>query len=346
MAAVQPRQSAVLLWSEHSERCAQLRQMISDEQLRLFDKVCVDNDQIRSMICGSERLQIRFLPCFLIFDGQKNIIAKFEGDNALEWFVKNMQQKRPPQAAPPGPSHSRVDSILEGMRGLIPKTLETRDLPSHKTQGFNGPPLAGPQSRGPIDILRPREMHDIGRPMRSRPRGMIDDEEEVPNIPIGEDGYGQESFGKDPSGMGIANRGSERQYDDSQEYEQPEPPRMVAVGKGKNSIMVEDLTPNDEEELEFAMPEFGSDPSGMSIQRGEVPIAGSPPSKSTNADEIVQQMGKMGGRARQKQTAIKEAAATMAAARDAEMEQASQKRQASMQPQRTQGKRKAIRLDE
>lgn len=110
--------------------------------------------------------------------------------------------------------------------------------------------------------------------------------------------------------------------------------------------MIEDFTPEDDEDDQgFAMPQFGSDPSGMGIPRGDVPIAGKPSSKSTNADEIVQQMGRMGGRSNEKQTAIKEAAAAMAAQRDQELEHASQRREAKMQPQRSQGRRKPIQLD-
>jgi hypothetical protein len=324
-------QSAILLWSEHSEKCAQLRQMMNDEQLRLFEKVCVDNDQIRNMICGSNKLQIQFLPCFLILDAQKTLLAKFEGTDALKWYAENLQK-----SSPPPPSLSRVDQILEGMQ----------QLPRPESQGFSGPPLAGPQSRGPPNITRPRGMPDIGRPLRggsmlSSDRGMIDEDGEI-SMPVRGEGhenmrssladYGQQD--DDPSGMGLM----------PSRRDDPEP-RMVPIGKGKNPIMVEDLTP-DEDEPQFAVPDFGDDPSGMGMPRGDIPIAGQPSSKSTNADDIVNRMGKMGGRSNGKQAALKEAAASMAAQRDSDMEQANQRRQAKMQPQKNQGKRKAIRLDE
>jgi hypothetical protein len=330
-------QSAILLWSEHSDKCAQLRQMMNEEQLRLFEKVCVDNDQIRNMICGSDKLQIKFLPCFLILDAQKNLLAKFEGVDALKWYSQNLQKSLPPSPSPP--SHSRVDQILEGMQQL-PRS----QLP--ESQEFSGPPLAGPQSRGPPNITRPRGMPDIGRPLRggsmlSSDRGMVDEDGEI-SMPVRGEGhenmrsslvdYGQQE--DDPSGMGLM----------TSQREDPEP-RMVPVGNSKNPIMIEDLTP-DEDEPQFATPDFGDDPSGMSMPRGDIPIAGQPSAKSTNADDIVNRMGKMGGRSNGKQAALKESAAAMAAQRDSDMEQANQRRQAKMQPQRNQGKRKAIRLDE
>lgn len=333
MALDQPK-SVILLWSEHSEKCAQLRQLLSQEQLSLFEKICVDNDQIRSIICGSQKLQIRFLPCLLILNEYKDILAKFEGNDVFKWFAQHTQSR------PSIPSHSRVDKILEGMQQLAPKVQESRQ--------FSGPPLVGPQSRGPTNITRPRGMPDIGRPLRggnilSSDRGMVDEDGTlvIPERGEGHENmisslseYGQQEY--DPSGMEISSGGRN---------ENREEPKMVAVGKGKKSIMIEDLTPDNEEEQDLAMPEFGSDPSGMNIPRGDIPIAGKPSSKSTNADEIVQQMGRMGGRSNEKQAAIKETAAAMAAQRDSEIEQSNQRRQGKMQPQRTQGRKKAIQLD-
>ena len=71
--------------------------------------------------------------------------------------------------------------------------------------------------------------------------------------------------------------------------------------------MIEDLSvaaePERDERDEVAV-KFNEDPSGMSIPRGDVPIRGEPPKRSTNADEVTRQ-GSMGGRGKQKASAIK-----------------------------------------
>lgn len=344
----------VLFWSEYSQNCAKLRQMMSPQHLQLFEKVCIDAPTIREALVNSMNLNIREVPCFVFLDQQGQIKGKFEGQSAFQWFASLARSNpasefktRPPtqyaHSAPPtveqNPAGSSVDKILGGMRALARgSTME--DFPAEST-AFQGSRVSGAQARHQAQITRARSTPDLGRFPRGPSQELYEEEGEVD---VQDERFltDRPTRGEGHDGMVSSLSGFGRQQMEEQE-ESPEPSiasKMVAVGKGKRTVVIEDFSP--ESEVENHPIVNDDDPSGMSIPRGDVPIVGEPPKKSTNADQVVRE-GTMGGRG-EKGKAIKDAAASMAASRQAEMEAQSEKHQGRAQPARNKAKKTAVNL--
>ena len=378
MASPTPAQVIVLFWSEHSPNCAKLRQMMTEADLKLFEKVCIDSPIIRQAILDSLNLAIDIVPCFLILDRQGKPLAKHEGPAAFRWFQTFSRPGTRRPGPPPGPIGSPVEKILGGMRALANKprgppsmadpTFSAMPDPSgmrgpastaYDPSGMRGPPLAGAQARGPTAVTRPRPQPDMGRAGRRPFQGLAaepewgqDDTHAMagPVRPVR--GEGHEHMLSSLSGFGQPEDAYEEHEATSSvarrapPEEEDAPPRMVSVGRGRGAVMIEDLSaaaePERDERDEVAV-SFDEDPSGMSIPRGDVPIRGEPPKRSTNADEVTRQ-GSMGGRGKQKASAIKEQAAAMAAARSAEIETQNETRQGRAQPAKAKARGTPIKL--
>jgi len=363
MALVSSAQPIILFWSEYSQSCAKLRGMMSPQHLQLFEKVCIDAPAIREAIMDSSNLNIREVPCFLFLDQQGQIKGKFEGQSAFQWFqslsrsgpssgtpfgtlgMKPRQPEQyarnPPQPASENPAGSSVERILGGMKALTgaPQT-EFQD----ESATFQAPRVSGSQARPHAPIIRPRPGMDLGRFPRGPSQEIYPEETEEEDDRYATDrpvkGLGHENMISSLSGFG---RSEQAQMEEEQEQDEPLPAsKLVAVGKGKRTVVIEDFSPNDETENQPIAND--DDPSGMSIPRGDIPIAGEPSKKSTNADQVVRQ-GTMGGRGgTDKSKAIKDAAASMAASRQAEMEAQSEKHQGRAQPARSKVKKTPVNL--
>lgn len=344
----------VLFWSEYSQNCAKLRQMMSPQHLQLFEKVCIDAPTIREALMNSLNLNIREVPCFVFLDQQGQVKGKFEGQSAFQWFASlaksnpasELKARLPTQYAhtapltvDQNPSGSSVDKILGGMKALAARG-SMEDFPAEST-AFQGSRVSGAQARHQAQITRARPTPDLGRFPRGPSQELYEEEEsgeqderfltDRPNR-----GEGHDSMISSLSGFGRA----ERQQMEEEQEEPSAASKMVAVGKGKRTVVIEDFSPGAEVENQPIVND--DDPSGMSIPRGDVPIVGEPPKKSTNSDQIVRE-GTMGGRG-EKGKAIKDAAASMAASRQAEMEAQSEKHQGRAQPARNKAKKTAVSL--
>lgn len=357
MASVASAQPIILFWSEYSQNCAKLRGMMSPQHLQLFEKVCIDAPSIREAIMDSVNLNIQEVPCFLFLDQQGQIRGKFEGQSAFRWFESvaqtgpsaGMKTHQPPQyahnvpsTASDSPIGSSVDKILGGMKALAraPGTEFQEE-----SAVFQGSRVSGAQARHQAQITRSRPGADLGRFPRGPSHEIYPEEEDEEeneghpsNLPV--KGAGHDNMISSLSGFGRAER---QQMEEEQEMAQEPLPssKMVAVGKGKRTVVIEDFSPNDETENQPIVND--DDPSGMSIPRGDVPIVGEPSKKSTNADQVVRQ-GTMGGRGGDKSKAIKDAAASMAASRQAEMESQSEKHQGRAQTARGKAKKTPVSL--
>lgn len=312
--------TVILLWSVHSESCSKLRQMMTEDDLRLFEKICIDNPEIRQAVIESSKIQIKYVPCFLLIGERGQILSKFESNDAFQWFESIRKQKNPGPTEPQ--TGSSVDKILAGLKSMS-RTVDQSDLIDQS--------LTGIQSRASGQITRPRPGADLGK-MPRRPFSVLGsdyetEEDAMPSRPVRGQGHDNmlsslSDFGQQPeersSGMRPTSIMETDPYNPIPEQE-TSGNRMVSVGKGKRAIVIEDLTPSDEPNNNENFVSLDTDPSGMGIPRGDIQIKGEPQKKSTNSDEILQR-GSMGGRGKEKGKAIKEAASAMAAQRDAEME--------------------------
>lgn len=315
---------------------------MSPKHLQLFEKVCIDSPAIREAVLDSLNLGIREVPCFVFLDRQGQIRGKFEGQSAFRWFESLTQANHPnyhssPQHERPStfsdnmrgenPTGSSVEKILGGMKALARAPSSDREFPE-ESAAFQGPRVSGAQARHQAQITRARPGADLGRFTRGSSRYLEEEEQDdgqterfQTDKPI--KGEGHDNMISSLSGFGRSERGDQQEMED--ESEEPSPAsKMVAVGKGKRTVVIEDFSPNAEVENQVIVSD--DDPSGMSIPRGDIPIVGEPSKKSTNSDQVVRQ-GTMGGRGNSdKSKAIKDAAASMAASRQAEMEAQSEER--------------------
>jgi hypothetical protein len=362
----------ILFWSEYSPSCAKLRQMMSPQHLQLFEKVCVDSPVIREAIMDAANLNLREVPCFVFLDEQGQIRGKFEGQSAFQWFEslsrsnhaselksspfpqtrgRSEQSERYVPNAPNAPipasdnlTGSSVERILGGMKELArsPTAGEFSGNEFPEESAFQGSRVSGAQAKHQAQITRARPEPDLGRFPRGPSREIYTEDEPADylherfqeNRPI--KGEGHDNMVSSLSGFGRA----ERQQMEEEQEEQLAASKMVSVGKGKRTVVIEDFSPTEETgNLPIVSDD---DPSGMRIPRGDIPIVGEPPKKSTNADQVVRE-GTMGGRG-DKGKAIKDAAASMAASRQAEMESQSEKHQGRAQPARNKAKKTAVSL--
>lgn len=344
-------QPIVLLWSEYSQNCAKLRGMMSSQHLQLFEKVCIDAPTIREAVMNSSDLGIQEVPCFVFLDQQGQIRGKFEGQSAFRWFESLAQsipasrmkdQNIPPSMRSDNPVGSPVDKILGGMKTLVKSPVtEFQEESSH----FQAPRVSGAQARHQAQVTRARAGPDLGRFPRGPSHEIYEeDPDEHENYPPPQDkpvkGEGHGNMISSLSGFG---RNEQEQMEEEPDESAPSS-KMVAVGKGKRTIVIEDLSPNAEGEERPTGVGNDEDPSGMNIPRGDIPIVGQPSKKSTNADQVVRQ-GTMGGRGgTDKSKAIKDAAASMAASRNSEMESQSEVKRGRAQPAQQKAKNTPVSL--
>jgi hypothetical protein len=233
----------ILLYSEYSANCKKLRGLIKEEHLDLFEKICIDSEEVRDAILSSENIQINNVPCFLyIFpDGT---VAKYEAIKAFEFIVQYITAltapKQPVSTSQPsgGLPVSSIDKLMAGMRSLPGSNPQTQGLP-----------LAGAQARKPTEVHIPRGPPDV--PQRRGPRrqpfqGITSERdisgENTPERPVL--GEGHEDMVSSLSGMGRA-----REPFESAMMEDPqEAPRTISVGRGPQATVIQDLTPEHEEE--------------------------------------------------------------------------------------------------
>ena len=294
----------ILLYSEYSNNCRALRQMLKDEHLSMFEKICIDSEEIREAILNSEVIEVNNVPCFLqIFpDGT---VAKYEAADAFKWvtqFLANKNQsphvQSHSQSQSGGLPGSSVDSILSGLKS-IPQ--------------MRAPPLVGLQSRASQDLHLDRM-----EPPRRGPRRPFEGISSDRDIISGDEssrpvkGEGHENMRSSLPGMGV--NVPDGAYEETMQAEEEEYVPRVSVGRGKQSVLIQDLTPAEEED-EQTGPSLDDDPSGMGIMRGEVHIAGG---KNPNTGQVQKVASQLGGRGKEKGNSIKALARQMAAAREAE----------------------------
>ncbi len=356
--------AAVLVYSEYSTKCKDLRGLIRDDQLDLFHRINADPEPIRQALLNPSNLvKIDSVPCILVTLPNGDI-STYEGDKAIEWVAhflrsggKPMQPPKerfagqdPPSDPAPHPRGmpvSSVDRILSGMKHLpgSPPDLGAYQ-PEHQPE-YMAPAMAGTQGRRspPMHIGRGEPDLPAGRrgPRRTPFQGITSERDiagdEPPERPrLGE---GHEGMRSSLPGLGL---------DDDPMYgqEPPEPvdapPRLVQAGRGPGATMIEDLTPEapDVGDDGGGLPSLDEDPSGMGIPRGEVPIAGGKnPTKTENRQ---QKMGTMGGRSSQKGSDIKTLALAMAKARESESADNNSRGQAPAREQRATGRKTTVQM--
>jgi hypothetical protein len=300
----------VILFSNYSQRCEQLRSTIlSDQYLKYFKPICIDNKVVRNAIQNSSLVKISCVPCLLHVYPDGNI-ATFEDQKAFDWianFIKSLNKSIQSHGLPT----SKVSD-------LIPQ------IDDNKENFIKSNELRGQQARKPSQISIPEKSYPMRKPFKGvqdhenfsgimSNRDIQNDELQQPII-----GDGHMDMRSSLPGMGRNIERNDQDFelnsgidpDDDNESEVNNNRQQVAIEQGKKGIMmIEDITPPDDE--------FSEDPSGMkSVDRVEViPIADSQSGKQSK--DVIAPMGKKGGR-QDKGAAVKNLAITFAKAREAE----------------------------
>lgn len=337
----------VLLFSNFSPKCKELKESLSQEHLNLFKPICIDSEEIREIILNSENINIEYVPCLL--EGYSDgTIAKYENEQLL-YKIKELITKSQPQVQPQTINNnpqimnndlSHVDSLIhqeepenyyyqQSQQEIQVKGLQSKKSPEINIQSRQPDvPMSrrGPRGQQYNDMLSSeRDLHEnkLRRPVRGDGH-----EEMISSL---------QDIGKntrDPFDIDL-------NYDDDEEDDfQPElepENRSVVVGRGKQAKIIQDITPMDDENDDNFKDDMISDddPSGMGIPRTDnVPIAGKSSSKSSESP--AGNMAQRGGV--QKTKALKNLAAQIAAAREKEEKKIENMKQGPIKNQRNSSK--------
>jgi len=248
----------ILLYSNNSPKCDQLRTMLKDEHLSFFKIICVDNPRIRDMINNSTTIKISSVPCVLEFfpNGQ---IASYEDNKAFEWmanFISIIEKKPEPKQPhiqdnllsasgdldkihsmpPPRVIDYTVGDDVSSMAPLKKQGLQNQEITINDKQAD----LSGGIRRGP---------------KRTAYRGMIDENNEFQGISSERDMHEGE-LQRPRRGQGHENMSSS--LHDTTTYK----------NKIKMIEDVDDIIQESNEDDDYAEID-DSDPSGMKMPRGD-----------------------------------------------------------------------------
>lgn len=326
-------QIMILLFSNYSSACKKLRQGLKDEYLSHFKPVCVDNEQIRSLLLESSNIQVERVPCLLhVFaDGT---VAKYEAEDAFRWIANFVSRLGKPQTRTANPDGSLPTSSVSGLLGNIPPARAP-------ARSAGTEPLAGLQGRKPQQVRVPEVYPDLAPASRRRePFQGLSSERDIGVTGLLRPVKGEGHSGMMRSSLPDMQQGDEGSYDGYNEPAIPEQQeqvsRRVQFGHGKQAKMIEDLTPEEEEP-----DEMDDDPSGMrSVPRSDsIPIVGEPEARNSNPDR-----GNIPNKGREKSSGIKNLASAIASARETEDQKYEQARQGPVRTQRSTTKHTPISL--
>lgn len=100
----------VLIFSKFSNACKALIEMIENSEIQTsFQELCIDNKQIRNIVQGSKKFNIKTVPCILNVDRASGIVKQYEGVKAFELI----QSLTPPPrvSTPPPPPVSEIEEL-------------------------------------------------------------------------------------------------------------------------------------------------------------------------------------------------------------------------------------------
>lgn len=208
-----------LLYSEFSNSCTKLRQqLLTDEFLPFFQLICVDSEEVRSIIQSSENIQIHTVPCVIHIQDDGNVLT-FENEKAFEWimqFVKLAQQfvKKPlvtqggmpisslqqlgisTPAYLPSQESLPVEQPAPGLQGRYPGSIKMKEVQ---------PDIPSRSRRAPFEAMREithaaeeeyEQQEEL--PSHKPPVKLIQD---LSNIM--EEDESEPLLEEDPSGMGV-----------------------------------------------------------------------------------------------------------------------------------------------
>jgi hypothetical protein len=279
----------LLFYSEYSEKCNKLSQLIPKQFLTLFKTICVDSAEIRNILKNSTNIEINTVPCFLNISPEGNV-AKYEGKDAFAWineYIKSLETPTPPPTSFKPSQGLPVSSVAD----LLQFNKHDQSPPPQQDL-----PLAGLQARYPdsIDIL-PVEP-DLGRTKRGPSK----------------------RFQSISSNRDVDNKNTNN-WDRDQRYDHHEASNDISeyypTEKSKKAIMIEDLSPqedyDDEEDNNLL-----DDPSGMGIPRTEVITTGGSDTGSNRKQPPPTVTPTGSNKKTEKSQSIKLMAAAIAAARE------------------------------
>lgn len=271
----------VLLYSQNSPKCTQLRAMVKDEHLGFFNPICVDNSQVRNMINNSTTLKIKSVPCIIEVFPDGNL-ASYEDIKAFEWmnnFNSILDQKPNPRPTKPVHRNDRNgDTRMQGVSSGIPNVREIdTQLDDGRDYSSQMAAMGGGNVRNMDEIdMAPKNpnLSALRGPRRSAYRGEIDEENNQytgitserdvrhgelsrPMRGNGHDGMSSSSLpDMDMGGIGMP-------------MEQQRSRRQIPISAGKNRVkIIEDITPDEDDEDVGGGPVLSDDdPSGMTIPR-------------------------------------------------------------------------------
>ena len=93
----------LLLYSKYSQNSTRFLEILKARPLNFLRSLCIDNEQIRQKILNSKNLNVKCVPCILIyFPG--GVVEKYDGESAFSWAQNIIQKIYPPPPSPPPPS--------------------------------------------------------------------------------------------------------------------------------------------------------------------------------------------------------------------------------------------------
>ena len=101
----------VLIFSKFSDACNSLIDMIENANIQTpFQQLCIDNKQIRKIVQGSKKFNIKSVPCILNVNRTSGIVKQYEGIKAFELI--NSLIPPAPRASTPPPPVTEIEVVL------------------------------------------------------------------------------------------------------------------------------------------------------------------------------------------------------------------------------------------
>jgi len=302
----------ILLYSRYSEKSEKFGQLLKEEHRKYFKAIRIDTKEMHDIILNSSVIQVSDIPCVLIFtsDGVKT----YESDKALEWlqdFVSKMSPSQEPFTSSNLPT-TKIEHLVDF------SSQELDDEPSPQLTGLQG------RKAGSVNISNPQP-----EAARRGPRNMDFEQGIMSNNPMERPvrGEGHENMRSSLPGVGLReDMGGEEQPEEFVE-EEPVRPRQALVGRGKQAILVEELTDDDPNTVSD-----DSDPSGMKVPR-EDPVNSSGSTRT-----------QVSGKAAEKSNSLKQMASAIASARENEEKQIESQKQGSIRQQGKMSKNRPVQI--
>ncbi len=85
----------LLLYSEFSPKCKELRSLLNEDHVKHFTPICIDDPKTRKIITNSSSIKVYSVPCILqIFED--GTVAKYEDSQLFKWVAQTfLQQPKP-----------------------------------------------------------------------------------------------------------------------------------------------------------------------------------------------------------------------------------------------------------